>query len=302
MPRKHLLLLLGMGVIMLVVIAVTQISDLRFLERNQSADIVKLGSNFHNSGFFELKKPAKDQLQQTKDASRKENGFTQIGLTSHHLPTALTFISDFYKKIWSSQGPRKTFVILGPDHFERCYAPVSTTKQPYQTPFGKIYPNEGIISELTKQGVVNVDEDCLDGEHSIGVQTIFIRYLYPEAKIVPLVLSSATSEATLHQVADLLTKYKDEIIIVTSVDFSHSVPYEEAKRIDAASEEMIEDMSASSFNLKYVDSPPAVKLTFYLAQNLGLSEPVILGRANSSEYTSQTDNTTGYINVVFTKR
>lgn len=255
--------------------------------------------DFHQSGFFELRKQMMRDLKKN-DYKNHEDRFVQIGVASHHLPTASPFIADFYKALSDFGGPRKIFVILGPDHFEKCLARISTTLQNYQTPFGDLTSEREIINKLLDAGV-GLDDKCFDGEHSIGVQTIFIKYLFPEAKIVPLLFSSSADGAFIDKIVEVLSVYQNDIAVVASVDFSHHRDYDTALRLDAASEEKIKNLEEDAFSLDCVDSPPSIKTAILLAKKFDHQKPIIAGRANSYDFDGRADDTTGYINAFFAK-
>lgn len=291
MPKAFLLIIL-VAVILAIVVTIVQ-----FESSKPAAHFVNYENNFHSSEFFEIEELITNEFQQI-DNKQKNLYWTQIGITSHHLPTALPFIADFYRTLLNSEGPRDTFVILGPDHFERCYAPVSVTKKSYLTPFGELLPDEEIINALL--GVdVSIDDECFKGEHSIGVQTIFIKYLFPNVKIVPLTFSATIEDNIIDNIADVLFGYQDRITVISSIDFSHYQPYIRAIQLDQISEQMIEKLAGFSFDLEHVDSPACIKLAISLAKKIGSDKPLILGRANSYDFTGQSENTTGYMNILF---
>lgn len=266
----------------------------------QSAPEVSPAGGFHLSGFFEIKEQIQRELlkDNSVDLAAAASQVLQIGITSHHLPTALPFIADFYRSLAVSQGPRGAFVILAPDHLERCRSLVSLSQKPYLTPFGPLPINDAIVRELKNKGFV-VNETCFEGEHAIGVQAIFIKYLFPEATFVPLLFSSAAGEQSLDDIIEVLTKEKDKMTVVASVDFSHYHFYDQARRLDAASREMLKKADPSFFDLVHVDSPPAVKLIIRLAKEWAMPEPLILEQANSFDFTRNPRQTTGYINALF---
>jgi len=280
-----------------VIVLIVVVMIIKFEPFQQTAHFSNLEYGFHKSGFFEMKESI---IENFKSISNIENKgyWTQIGITSHHLPTALPFIAAFYKTLLACQGPKDTFVVIGPDHFERCFASASVTKKPYLTPFGKLYPDEQIIDELLKAGAYT-DDQCFDGEHSIGAQTIFLKYLFPNAKIVPLIFSATTEDRLINNIVNVLAEYKDRITVIASVDFSHYQSYNRAVQLDQDSEQMIKDLSGLSFDLERVDSPASVKLAILLAKKIDSQDPIILKRANSYDFTGQSENTTGYMNAIF---
>jgi hypothetical protein len=277
-PRIHLAALLGLK---------KEKSETKNLNTQITTPILAAGSE-----YAELIEAA---LRKTKDSTTIP---FQIGITSHHLPTAISFIANFYRTTQDSPGPRKTFVAIGPDHFEKCVSPVSITEKPFQTPFGQLAIDQRLVQELVKAGV-GVDNQCFENEHSIGVQAIFIKKLFPKAKFVPLMFSATTEDQSLEKVIQVLYTFRDQIILIVSTDFSHYQNLQKAKALDQASELMLKKQQTSSWQLDYVDSPAAIKLALNLAKKLGAKETLILDKANSYDFSGQTENTTGYLNVIF---
>lgn len=225
----------------------------------------------------------------------------QIGITSHHLPTAVSFIAQLYNTLKQSASPHQTFVVIGPDHFEHCKTAVSTTRRAYYTPFGILGSNSPIIDDLEKNGGVAEVDPCFDGEHSIGVHSMFIKLLFPDSMIVPLIYSSAASDSEVEKVAQVLAKHQASISVIVSVDFSHYQSTEIANQLDADSAAMIERLDGRGLTLRHMDSPASIKTAVELAKLWHL-KPQMLRHANSYEFTGQSENTTGYWDVVFTDK
>lgn len=253
-------------------------------------------SDLHSSGFFEFAELLLSASPTHNDAEEIDD-IMQLGITAHHLPTAHSFIESFYSTLQNSQGPRDIFVIVGPDHFERCDSNVVVTSKAYSTPFGIVSVNQEIVHALEERAAA-FDDDCFKGEHSIGVQTIFIKQKFPDAEIVPILFSASASAQDVERVSEVLSGYLDRITVVASVDFSHYRPYDQAQILDNQSERAIKHLDMSFLTLEHADSPPAVNLVVLLAHTFN-AHPIILGRANSYEFTGRYDNTTGYINAVF---
>lgn len=225
----------------------------------------------------------------------------QIGITSHHLPTAVSLIAQLYNAIKQSENPHQTFVVIGPDHYEHCQTAVSTTRRPYHTPFGILASNNAIIDDLEKNsGIAEIDH-CFDGEHSIGVHSMFIKLLFPDSMIVPIIYSSAASDSEVEKVAQALAKHQDNISVVVSVDFSHYQSTAVANQLDADSGAMIGRLDGRGLTLRHMDSPASVKTVIELAKLWHL-KPQMLRHANSYEFTGQSENTTGYWDVIFTDK
>ncbi|MDD5750754.1 MAG: AmmeMemoRadiSam system protein B [Candidatus Pacebacteria bacterium] len=250
-----------------------------------------------DSGFFEYKTIIANELSRKNTAVAIQGA--RVGIVSHHLPTALPLIADFYRELASSGGPRGTFIILGPDHRERCRSLISLTKRNYTTPFGGLAVNEDFVSKMESHGAI-VNEQCFDDEHAIGVQTIFIKYFFPQAEIVPVLFSSATRESDISGLLEFLASLENDVTVIASVDFSHHHTYDEARLIDETSQRMIERGEWPLFGLERVDSPMALKLAMQLAGQWQTPDALILQRANSFEFNKNPQDTTGYISAIFT--
>ena len=228
----------------------------------------------------------------------ERHGYTQIAITSHHIPIAANFIAEVYNRLLDTEGPRQTFVVIGPDHFERCPTRVTIHARGFATSFGTVAVDDTIAAKLVN-AFAREPNDCLASEHSISTQAPFIAHAFPDARIVGITLSASTTEHDLAQLAAILAEMKDTITIVASTDFSHYLPLAEARSTDAASARMIESLDASAATSKNIDSVATLRLVIAIAKLWHLS-PTIIDEKNLFDITGQSDNTTGYINAVFT--
>jgi len=224
-----------------------------------------------------------------------------LGITSHHLPTAAPFIGEFYQELWNTGGPRDTFIIIGPDHNERCGAPFAVSDRPYQTPFATLQPDSEILSALKKEGGAKRNDTCFEKEHSIGVQAFFLSYLYPHSRIVPILVSSIAGQADIAKIKNVLLKFQNRTCVIGSFDFSHYFSYQTANVLDSESEHMIKEFNGSGFSFRHIDSLAGARLVLTLAQSSGNHNVQILDKKNSFDFTGQGSNTTGYINADFAK-
>lgn len=248
-----------------------------------------------NTGFFNLK----NEINQAfRSSSVKKGPELYAGITSHHFPTALPLIADFYKSIKAGSGPRNIFVLIGPDHFEKCPGHISVTLRPYLTPFGLIDTNSQDINSRLK-GYISKDDQCLNHEHSLTTQAVMVRYLFPCATIIPIALSSATAETEINRLYQALEPFKKNTFILASVDFTHHYNYAQAEIIDQKSLKKIKELK-QEFSLKDADSPPTLKFITLWAKKTGLL-PKSLEHKNSFNFTGKKYDTTGYFSVLYGK-
>lgn len=119
--------------------------------------------------------------------------------------------------------------ILGPSHhvYFKNYAYVSGFDE-YETPFGNLKVDTGVITALVKHDVFKVmDEETDEDEHSFEMHAPYIHRLtedLPQGQpsIIPIMISH-TSEAVNAQIAEILSEYlkNDENTFVISSDFCH---------------------------------------------------------------------------------
>lgn len=230
--------------------------------------------------------------------SSDENKIILGGIVSHHLPLAFPLIANFYQN-FQGVNPEVVFV-LGPDHFHKSSFPVATTELPFSTPFGFLEVDKNIVENLKKENIVKIDNQVFKEEHSILSQSFFIKYLFPKAKIVPLILQPDLDIKDAKIIADGLEPYKEKAIFIASVDFSHYFSLRKAQILDENTKNKLENFYFENLNIKECDSPVSLQVLFLLAQNGGY-DIKILETKNSADFSQLKDNVTGYISAIFEK-
>jgi len=115
-----------------------------------------------------------------------------------------------------------TFIVIGPSHRGFC---TCVSLVPWETPLGLVDNDADLGSSLG----IEVDEVSHQyQENSLEVQMPFIKYRFPRARIVPVLMgdqsiASATDLAG-KIVAGIRKSGRSDIRIVASSDFSHYVP------------------------------------------------------------------------------
>ncbi len=93
-----------------------------------------------------------------------------------------------YRSLPPEKADDRTFVILGTSHYgapER----FGLTRKPFVTPLGEAQTDAGLVDELqrTAPKAIGMEDYCHSIEHSIGLQVIFLQYLYgPQIRILPI--------------------------------------------------------------------------------------------------------------------
>lgn len=138
-----------------------------------------------------------------------------------------------YAKIDSSFN--KTFVIIGTGH--EGYA-TACADFAWETPLGTVYPDEEFITALSSHLPIN-NALLRRRENSIEVQMPFIRYRFPDAKVVPILIGDQSfsgarrvAEAVIAAAEALGRKAGEDFIVIASGDGSHYVPKDVAEHDD----------------------------------------------------------------------
>ncbi len=167
-----------------------------------------------------------------------------VGVISPHID--YTRGAHGYGQIYSLLRERNTpatIIVLGTAHLP-ISQPFSLCEKDYETPLGMVKVDHAVAQKIRDalQGHAEVDKDILAhrGEHSIELQTIWLRHIYGEnTKIVPILVNSlsqyteggceagkACDEPALKALADCLASMVEEgeIMLMASADLSHVGP------------------------------------------------------------------------------
>lgn len=130
-----------------------------------------------------------------------------------------------FKAIQQVNGNVDTFVIFGAAHRYLSGGAVVDDSDSWQTPLGHIEIDADLIQKIVALGAI-ADANAHRGEHSIEVQVPFIQHLFPEAKIVPIIvpISEFNHNFGTH-VGQLISEQTDKrIVCIASTDLTHYGP------------------------------------------------------------------------------
>lgn len=145
-------------------------------------------------------------------------------------------------------------IILGTNHTTPGFNKISIYPQGgFRTPLGIAYIDQNITDLLLKE-----DADCVsdikphESEHSVETQVPFIQYLFPKAKIVPIIIGSADLQLCTKFGKALAKILKDKkALIVASSDLSHYPKYEDAVSTDKNTLDVIKKMNTSDIQQEF---------------------------------------------------
>lgn len=225
------------------------------------------------------------------------------GVTPHHL-LAAEMIADFYRTI-SSSGPER-IILLGPNHAEAGPGKIISSFSGWETAFGKVLPDISAIKNLENEGFLKTETLVLANDISLTSQLPFLASFFPQAKVIPLLLSGRLSLEESEIFAGRLFSFVDDkTLVIASVDFSHYLSSVEAAKKDEITWEAICNFDYPrlySFNSDHLDSPPSLGILLMIMDKLG-AKPVLLKNLTSGQLTGDfTSSSTSYFTFVFERR
>lgn len=118
-----------------------------------------------------------------------------------------------------------TFVVFGAAHGYFGAKPAIDAGDAWETPLGIVQIDDSLRQLLLDGGTTVVAAPAHRHEHSIEVQVPFIQHLFPEARILPIIVPANESALVLgHALADLPAETVAGIVYIGSTDLTHYGP------------------------------------------------------------------------------
>lgn len=218
-----------------------------------------------------------------------------------------------------------TFVIFGAAHSFLGSSPAVFNRGAWQTPLGEIFVDEELADAVLAAKSAVADPHAHLSEHSIEVQVPFVQYLFPGAKILPIVVPPVEQAVELGaEVGRIAAGQKDrKIICLGSTDLTHYGPrygfipkgtgrealqwaqdVNDKEFIDLALALKPAELLASAARNGNACGPGATAATVAFAKELGCDRGRLLAQTSSSEvmrekmHTTSTDSV-GYAAIIF---
>lgn len=209
------------------------------------------------------------------------------GIVSHHLLANID-IGHFFAE-FSDQAVKRV-VIIGPNHYYPNDASFISTTRGYETPFGAVDIDVEMVNELVASGVLTVSPEKIEEEHSISSLVPYVAAYFPQATLVPIIVSARPTEAELTDLAAYLSAIDSvDTIVVASVDFSHHL-YSNASRLhDARTITALTSFDYTSLLNAEVDSPDSLYVLLKYLESKGAQNLTVQSQ-NSAKIFNQYDS------------
>ncbi|MBF0478460.1 MAG: AmmeMemoRadiSam system protein B [Candidatus Omnitrophica bacterium] len=208
----------------------------------------------------------------------------------------------------ASLGKYKTVIVIGPSHYLGFDGISIGLFDGYQTPLGTIPVDLELAKNLIdeKNGSSFVPE-AFNREHSVEVELPFIQKIFPDAKIIPILVGQpdlSVLDKFAHLLSDKL-KTRTDILLVLSTDMSHYHPAAEANAMDHATIETVKKFDVKNLwtgcvtrKLELCGFMP-VTIGLLYAQYQGIHKIDFLKYADSGDATGDKTKVVGYMAAVF---
>ena len=218
-----------------------------------------------------------------------------------------------------------TFVIFGAAHGYFGQSPVVYDRGSWITPLGEVAIDEELADAVLSAGPVVSDASAHRAEHSIEVQVPFVQYLFPGAKILPIIVPPREQAVALgNSIGQIINKDEHKkIVCIGSTDLTHYGPrygftpmgvsedalkwadsVNDKKFIDLALKLEPERLLADAAENCNACGAGAAAAAIAAAKQIGKTEGLLLVHANSNEVmlrkmgTASADSV-GYAAIVF---
>jgi AmmeMemoRadiSam system protein B len=220
----------------------------------------------------------------------------------HHLLAADLIARGFWA---ASAGSYDRIILVSPDHFNRSRRPLATTRQDIETPFGIVRNDDAATSRLLSNGALFDESDLFKQEHGIAAVLPFAKHFFPDARIVPIVVSYGSTRADWDAaVATLEALVEPGTLVVQSTDYSHYLTQQVAVRRDQETLNVIAandvDTLAQLRQPDHMDSKGSQYIQMRLQDGKKARATVIASRS-SAEYSSIGSATTSYIVTAYSR-
>ena len=188
--------------------------------------------------------------------------------------------------------------LFGPAHRVYTRGVASVSVAGFETPLGEVRIDQPRLAELIRQfEFLGVSDESHELEHSLEVQLPFLQEVWPDFKLVPLLVGDISPE----KVADLMREAlaDDQAMVVISTDLSHYHSYDEAKAIDTDTVGLIKNLNWRQLNGQRACGYIGVSALIICAREMGLTITPLDYR-NSGDTAGNKDRVVGYASFVVT--
>jgi AmmeMemoRadiSam system protein B len=229
-----------------------------------------------------------------------------------------------FQAVRQVDGQVDTFVLFGAAHRYYSGSPAVYDRGAWETPLGLAYIDEELADQIVSLGAL-ASPNAHSGEHSIEVQVPFIQYLFPNARIVPILMPLSGFEVPFGTaVGRLLASLEDkQAVCIASTDLTHYGPrygfcpagtgpsalawahqVNDREFIELAVRMEAEKIVPTASEKQNACGPSAAAAVVAAARAMGARRGVLLAHTSSNEvmlrkFRQRSEESVGYAAIVF---
>lgn len=198
----------------------------------KKADVAAL---FYPDDALELKELVEEYLQKAKPAP-----FLTRAIIAPHAGYIYSgpIAGAAYKALYSSKDQIQTIIILSPAHHYSFEGVALHSAEGFSTPLGTAIVDQELKEKLKSLSFIQELDEAFYKEHAVEVHLPFIQHIFPQAKILPMIVGYSKPEE-IEKIFELCWP-NTHYAFVLSTDLSHFLPYTQAQKMDALTARQIE--------------------------------------------------------------
>lgn len=201
------------------------------------------------------------------------------------------------------QSHPSTVILIGPNHFHHGRANISVSSLPWKTPFGMLETDGAVVQQVKSAAHLPEDPEAFAGEHSVGVLTPFVKYYFPAARVVTILIDVNARQDSLRRLHPLIAEFlaNPHLLVILSMDFSHDSIASVANSRDAQSQAAILALDFDQVKALSVDCPRGLWLLLSALRDLGHVQVQLGEHTNSAQLTGnlKQPDVTSYFTMYF---
>ena len=195
-----------------------------------------------------------------------------------------------YRQLLIDPDQVRRVLLIGPAHRVYVKGMAIPSVDHFATPLGEIALDRDGLSRIGALPAVEVIDEAHREEHSLEVQLPFLQTVLNDFTLIPVVVGGADA-AQVGALIDALAG-SEQLLVVISSDLSHFLGYDEARRIDADTCDLILHKAST---LRGDQACGAAAINGLMASAWGRKLQVSLLQAcNSGDSAGQRDRVVGY--------
>jgi len=209
---------------------------------NGSEDVVTFSTNKYAQSLYDWGYDEAGELDRVDSDS---------AIVAHHL-----VVADKVVEVFSTIGDNRTdtVILMSTNHFAQGVSPIQTTLGSWETYYGEVRSDQGVIEDLMDEiETLSIEDETFEFEHGISTLVPFIARSFPGAKIVPLVIDESLSEEDRWNLVEAIDDHVDDAVVIASIDMSHFLPQTSSEFHDEITMRSIELGSVEDIELE-IDS------------------------------------------------